>query len=305
MTTGDDDDPGAAAQATKIIAELAAEEDAKSKAVAKSEEDDATDEDDDETTDEGDDTTDEEGDGEGTDETADEGDEPKKKKPSRKDRYARQIERLQRENATLRSRQVPAGLSQAELSKRVGEIVGPAPREIDYAGDYLAFERAQIAFEVDTRQATREVKREAAQTKDQYVQSMRQKVDDHEERVEAYRKTVPDYDKVMAGASNIKVSPVVEELILDSQRSAALVYYFAKNPERLERMNRMTAIEAAREIGRIEESRRLPLTTRVKTESGAPRPRDKIKGRGTSGPRSQDAILDSYLDRTYGKGRRG
>jgi hypothetical protein len=91
------------------------------------------------------------------------------------------------------------------------------------------------------------------------------------------------------------VAPVVEHLILDSDKSAHLVYHLAKNPERLAKLNAMNEREAAREVGRLESRLSLPNS---RTQTRAPTP--KTPPRGGSAPASQHRDLDSYLRRTYG-----
>lgn len=294
-----DDDQGAAEQASKIIGELAAEaeqsevkDDEQSDDTDTGTEDDAGDESDGDEGEEGDDAGD---DGEG-DEDDEDGDKPKKS--SRRERYKRRMERLELENAQLRNRQPAGEPAAADVERRVREIVGEAPKESDFNGDYLAFERAQTAYELDVRQTRREVKKEAESSQRERADAMRRKADDHQDRVEEFRTKTDDFDKVMAAADKLKASPTVEELILDSDKSAHLVYFFAKHPNRLAALNRMTEREAAREVGRIESGLSLP---KPKVKTSAPNPPKSPKGGAK--PPSQEADLERFLDKTYGKNR--
>ena len=83
------------------------------------------------------------------------------------------------------------------------------------------------------------------------------------DRQGAARKSIPDYDEVMGGADTI-VSPSVTDAILTSDRGPEVAYHLAKNPALAERLNRLSPIAAAREIGRIEAAleKSSPGTTR-------------------------------------------
>ena len=65
------------------------------------------------------------------------------------------------------------------------------------------------------------------------------------------RKSIPDYDEVMGGAETV-VAPYITDAILTSDRGPEVAYHLAKNPALAEKLNRLSPIAAAREIGRIE-----------------------------------------------------
>jgi hypothetical protein len=221
-------------------------------------------------------------------------DEPKaepKKKPSGIERLKRRLAAAEAELATARSRQSTA----ADVAGEVEKIIGKPPREEDFKGDYLAFERAQTVYELDKRQAEREVRGRATQQEQQALARRREAAEAHQERVEEFREKAKDFDAVLKGASDLKASPVVEDLILESDKSAHLVYYLAKNPDRLNALNGMSERQAAREIGRIESRLSLP---QPKTQTKAPKPVTPPKGGAT--PNSPERDLDAWLKRTYG-----
>lgn len=65
------------------------------------------------------------------------------------------------------------------------------------------------------------------------------------------RKSIPDYDEVLGGAETV-VAPYVTDAILTSDRGPEVAYHLAKNPALAEKLNKLSPIAAAREIGRIE-----------------------------------------------------
>jgi hypothetical protein len=238
-----------------------------------------------------------EAEGDGDDEPA--GEEPgKPKKPSRSERYQRQIERLRNENAQLRG-QLPAGQpSAADIEAHVREVVGPPPKEEDYRGDYLSYERARTAYELDLRVTTRDVKAKAAQQGAVEAERRRDLAEAHQDRVETLRGVTKDFEAVMKSAENLKVAPAVEELILESDRSAHLQYYLAKNPGELDRLNRMSERQAARAIGTIEAKLHLPSPKQA-TKAAAP-----VRApSGGAAPASVTGDIDRYIANRYGKQR--
>jgi len=99
----------------------------------------------------------------------------------------------------------------------------------------------------------------------------------------------------MAKAQKLMVAPVVEELILESPKSAHLQYFFARNPQRLEKLNKMSERNAAKEIAHIEARLSLP---QPKTKTAAPPPSRAPKG--GAAPASQEADLNAWLKKKYG-----
>ncbi len=80
--------------------------------------------------------------------------------------------------------------------------------------------------------------------------------------------TMPDYDAVVP-TSTVPVKPHVVDALMDSEAGPALVYYLAKNPAVAERLNGMSPMRAAIELGRLETTLTAPA---VKAPSNAPAP---------------------------------
>ncbi|RAI28423.1 hypothetical protein, partial [Rhodoplanes serenus] len=219
---------------------------------------------------------------------------PKRKKASGSERQKRRIARLEAELATLRSR-APSdgGVTWADVRAEVGD----PPREEDFGADYAAYDRARTAYEIDARQTFRQLQRRAVETRDAQHAALREQVEEYQERVEEFADKVPDFASALQKASRdgLKASPIVERLVIESDNPGHLLYHLAKNPERLDRLNRMSEREATREIGRIEA--RLTLPTQ-KTTTKAPPPKTPPKGGAT--PRNAEGELNAWLKRKYG-----
>ncbi len=222
---------------------------------------------------------------------SDEEPEPKPKKESRSARYQRQIERLRTENAELLARLRPVSdiSPEAELEK----IVGKPPKEEDFKGDYLAFERAVTAYEVHKRIASQQVNTERERAAQRAAEVRGALIQDHNDRMDDLREATKDFDEVMRKASDIKVSPTVEDLILESDNSARIAYYLAKNPSEATRLNALTERQAAKAIGAIEE--RLSRPAEPKKQTTAPKPIAPVKGRGTTPFNPATASTEQYI----------
>lgn len=220
-----------------------------------------------------------------------ESEEKPKKRASGSERLKRRLAAAEAELQTLRSRSGDGEVTQAAVEK----LIGKPPKEEDFKGDFLAYERALTVY--DLRKATAEdrIREQGESAKTARQTAMREAAEAHAERIDEFRSKVKDFDETMKGASNLKTAPHVEELILDSDKSAHLVYHLAKNPDRLARLNEMSERDAAREIGRIESRLALP---QPKKQTNAPKPPGQPKGGAVQ--TSHDAELDSWLKKTYG-----
>jgi len=213
-----------------------------------------------------------------TDETGDDEDDPAKpKKASGSARLKARLAAAEAELERLRTF-VPTRTDADAIAKAVEAEIGPPPKESDYP-DYLAYERAQTAYEVDKRQAERAIRKEAAAAGSRVEQQAAVLQEAHAERVEAAKKALPDYDTVVRKADFSVLKPDVAKMCVESKKSAAIAYYLASNPRALQELSRMDDVSAARRIGSLEASVRLP---KPETQSRAPAPPAKLPGGGAS-----------------------
>jgi hypothetical protein len=216
-------------------------------------------------------------------------------------RYREQTARLKAENEALRSRDsggVPSDQAQLQraLEYAVLQKIGDPPRQQDFGDDYVAFANAKLAYEIDARQVSREVRREFSTTIKQEQDRVAGQVAEHKERVQRLRSRVKDFDEVMSRAT-LPVAPHVERLLLASKKSDKLTYVLGRNQAKLAQLNRSSPEEAAREIGRLEGRLSLPSATKTKTQ--ARKPITPLKGSGAAPP-SETAAVNAYIKKTYG-----
>lgn len=203
-----------------------------------------------------------------------EGDKPKR--PSRYQRLKRERDALVAKVAQMESRPMAAAADdKSALDDLVRKEVGDPPKEDDYGGDWFAYERALTAYEADKRIATREIRRQAQNAQQTHQSAQRELIQDYQDRQHEARAAITDFDEVIKGAANLKVSPAVGQLLLESEKSAVIEYHFAKNPALLDRLNAMSPLAAAKEIGRLEDRLSLP---NPKTATKAAPPINAPKG---------------------------
>ena len=231
-----------------------------------------------------DDKADEESDGEDTDDAEAE-------KPKRRSGVQRLKDKVQRLEAELAERNsAPSVRSNADLDAAIQAEIGPPPRESDFS-DYLAFEDAKALWRNEYALAKRDIRGRVEQFTARQQERVRDLVSDFEEGQITARKSIPDYDTVLKSAAKAPVAPHVEGLILESDKSALIAYHLAKNPEKLDRLNALPPIEAAREIGRLEARLSLPS---AKTATNAPKPIASVKGGASPTPKLGEMSMEEY-----------
>ena len=234
-------------------------------------------------------TTEAEAKPEGQEQTEPEGEEKPKRIPgSRREKFKN--EHLQRENQELYRR-----LEEAE--RRLPKADGGAdqekpPQEADFNGDYLAYERALTAYNVEQAVQKALSVRDQSRRQTEQREIVRELAAAHQERVEEARESIPDFDQVLASARGISVAPQVEQELLSSDKSALLAYYLAKNPDKLLALNGMSGRELAREMGRLEGSVRMPSS---KKQTTAPTPLTPLRGGASPSFDPSKASMDEYM----------
>jgi len=106
-----------------------------------------------------------------------------------------------------------------------------------------------------------------------------QTVTAHREREAEFAKKVPDYFEV---AHYAPITDSMAEIIMDSDISAELAYHLGKNRQVALNLSRLSPLQQAREIGRIEA--KLAAKPKPPAISDAPPPAPKLAGNNGSSP---------------------
>lgn len=182
-------------------------------------------------------------------------------KPKKRGGYKKRIDRLTRKLSAIEQereywRQEALKGQQAETpeSKSVQSSADSAgkPKSEDY-GTQEEWAEAVVDWKIDQRQNA-----DAEKQKQASAQSEHQKtIQEHQSRVDAFKKETKDYDKVVNEAlaylgKDFEWSITLAKELISTENAPQLLYELAKEPEELERLNKLTPIKAARELGKIE-----------------------------------------------------
>jgi hypothetical protein len=225
-------------------------------------------------------------------EDSDDADDVEAEKPKRRSGVQRlkdQNRRLQAEIEAIRASATRAG-APADLDAAIQAEIGPPPREQDFS-DYLAFEDAKALWRTEYALTKRDIRGRVEQATTRQQQRIDDLRADYEEGQATARKSISDYDAVLRSAEKAPVAPHVEGLILESEKSALLAYHLAKNQDKLERLNALPPVAAAREIGRLEARLSLPNPNKA---TAAPKPIAPVKGGASPTKAPAEMSMEEY-----------
>lgn len=218
-------------------------------------------------------------------------DDDKPKKPSRYQRLKKERDALALEIEQMRSRPMAAAADDpAQLEALVKAEIGEAPQEKDFA-DWFEYQNAKAAYETEKRIVARDLRKQASQAKEQDQRRSSEMLSDYQERQREAKAAIPDFDKVVK-AAQLPVSPVVGQLLLESEKSAVIEYHLAKNPETLHRLNSLSPLSAAKEMARLEDRLSLP---NPKTATSAAPPLRSPKGGAAPTVDLSKMSMDEYV----------
>lgn len=158
---------------------------------------------------------------------------------------ARAERKLQRELQAVETR----FNEKLEASKAAPKAVEGKP-SLDNFDTFEDFNEALLDWKINQNSAERDAKVK--------VESENQRRSElsktHISRADKFREVMPDYDKVIGNLSDVDfaVASDVVDTIMTSDLSAQLTYYFGNDIDELERINELSPLAAAREIGKIE-----------------------------------------------------
>lgn len=161
----------------------------------------------------------------------------------------------------------------------------PNKDEFETHDDYI---EALTDWKVDQKDKAKDVK-----TRETAIKTEVQKqVDVLGEKIKEFKKTHDDWDETIESIEDIPISLTVQEVILGSEDSALLMYELCKNRDEYERICKLPAIAAARELGKFEAKLLKAATSENTVEAKvtkAPKPMNPVGGKGSgSGKKSMD-----------------
>ena len=182
--------------------------------------------------------------------------------------------------AERRAEEAERRLRELESQKPAGqpksELVIPVESDYDDADEY------RRALDTYTRSVlSEEAERRERQRTQQETESQRQaRLKAHQDRCANYASEHADFIEDIKQAT-VPVTAPMQEYMLDSDRSAELTHYLAKNPDHAFRIADMSPIAAARELAKVE----LALEqAQPKKLSDAPPPMSDVEDGPTKAP---------------------
>ena len=148
-------------------------------------------------------------------------------------------------------------------------------------GTYEEFAEDLADWKVEQRFSERDKAESERKKQADAEQAQRAITEGWQGKVEQGRGKYTDFDEVALNP-DLPIAPggVVDVMVLESPNGTDLLYHLGRNPEELERINKLPPIQAARELFRIETS--LSGTPGPRKVTQAPPPAREVGGRGSA-----------------------
>ena len=178
-------------------------------------------------------------------------------KPKKKSGFKRRIESFQRKlsekdqeiefykKLALKEKSDSSEAKPVNKAEKQGDDSRPDPNDFDTQIDYI---EALTDWKLDQKEKIKSQK----EVEKQKQTEAQKKADSFQKSITEFKKIQTDFDEVLAEASDLEVSPIVQDLIIESEHSARLVYELAKNQELAIKLNSLNPIQIAKELGKIE-----------------------------------------------------
>lgn len=154
------------------------------------------------------------------------------------------------------------------------------PKQDDYAS-HEEWVEAIADWKLEAREKEKELKARETQVKTEY----QKQVSTFQEKVNEYKKSVDDFDDALSDVDDIPLGVGIQDGILSSDIGPEIMYELAKNRKELERINALSPLAAAREIGKIEArlaKTESSETKEIKKTTKAPAPITPVGSKGTA-----------------------
>jgi hypothetical protein len=182
---------------------------------------------------------------------------PEQEPARKKGGFQRTIERLNRENAELKQKlagQPPAGESEEQEPAPAEEAAPALPQFSKPKPTLEQFESLEAFTEAitDWKLEKRDFDSQQASAQSAARAEADQLTSDWNTRKEATKSRHADYDDVIAAVDSVKLHPVQQRAIMESELGPELAYALASDPEELQRIVRLPPLAFARELGKLE-----------------------------------------------------
>lgn len=220
---------------------------------------------------------------EADDKDVDAGDDDQKEiKPKKKGGFQKKLEKQAREIEQLRE-QIARQQQSAPVEKPVEKSVSSDDPEpdvekydslTDFYKDHSRWAARQEVKEFQKKQETKS-------QQERQQSELQKRVSEFQSKGAEFAKSVDDYQDVIDDVSDVIVTPGLQEALLDSENGHEILYHLAKNKDELLRINKLSLVAQAREIGKWEAKISKEEKPEIKTKTAAPPPPKPV---GTKSP---------------------
>lgn len=155
----------------------------------------------------------------------------------------------------------------------------PGKPKADDFGTHAEFVEALTDWKTDQKLKERDSKAEKSR-----IESDQQRIArEYLERSTKFSEKTPDFQDVIEEVDDVPLSPAVRDLFLTSENGPQLAYELAKSRDEFVRVNKLPALAAAREIGKLEARLSRPSSEATPKETKttkAPNPISPVGGTG-------------------------
>jgi hypothetical protein len=183
------------------------------------------------------------------------------------------------------------GLATQPAQNSAEDAAKPTADQFD---DYAEFVEALTDWKV--AQKTQTLAKDAAKG---VVQHEREA--NYKERLAETKAAITDFEEVMEKAKDMQIADYVGEAVFDSERGPEIFYHLAQHPEVAERLNGLSPMKAAMEIGKIEAQLSAPAAKRT---SQAPAPITPIAPGSNTKVNLDTADFETYVSERRKQGAR-
>lgn len=233
------------------------------------------------------------------DESKDDSSKPKKKGGFKKriERFQKQLSEKDQELAYWREQALKGSKGDKPEQKPEIEAKSDAKPKVDDFDSIEAYTEALTDWKISQKQ--KEFERKEIETKAKA--EFKNQFDSFQSKVAEFSKTQDDFNEVIEDVDDIPLSVGLQESILTSDVGPQVMYELAKNREELERINRLSPIAQAREIGKIEA--RLGEKNQKKPEAKVSKAPAPVSPVGTKGSLKTTKSPDEMTFQEYKKWR--
>lgn len=214
-------------------------------------------------------------------------------KPKKKGGFQKKLERKDREIEALRQQLADKSIQTEQKEPVSFDKKKPV---IDDFNSHAEFTEALADWKYEQKDAEKKAQSKAVEA----VESVKNSIQNYHSKLSEFKKSTPDLDDVLEDVSHIRLSGALQEAIITSDVAAEVTYELARNPEEFERINKLSPLMVAKEIGKLElklsktaEDKKAAIEAEKNKTTKAPAPLKSLSGK------AQTVVAKNINDMTF------